>query len=557
MSKKTWLILVLALAFLCTFAVLCGTVGYWALQKGRSAEGPGLSKGVEFPLVPPASGEPVSLGTLRLAGDLPPTLDPAMVQDSTSAEYIVHLFSGLVTLDADLEIVPDLAERWEVDGTGRLYTFYLDPQATFHNGRPILAEDVIYSIERACDPALGSPVAPSYLDDIVGVAEYVQGRVEHIAGLKAPAAHTVQIEIDAPKAFFLAKLTYPTSFVVDREQIEREGESWMRQPNGSGPFRLESISRERIVLVRNAAYHKGAPALRRVEFIIDGGLPITMYENGELDLVGVAPSEIERVLDPYNPLHNEHRVAPELSVQYIGLNVDKPPFDDPLVRQALARAIDREKLADLVLKGTARPALGILPPGMPGFNEALVGLSYDPEQARALLARSRYGAPGAMPEIRLAVSGTSGHMPPMTGAVVAMLKENLGLEVLVEQVEWADFLRDMNEHRYQAFSAGWVADYPDPQNFLDILFHSRSAQNHTGYANAEVDRLLELARVEEDVDARLEYYRQAEQKIVLDAPWIPLTHGLNHILVKPYVQGYRASAGLYPWLADISLKSEK
>ncbi|MFH1086562.1 MAG: ABC transporter substrate-binding protein, partial [Chloroflexota bacterium] len=133
------------------------------------------------------------------------------------------------------------------------------------------------------------------------------------------------------------------------------------------------------------------------------------------------------------------------------------------------------------------------------------------------------------------------------------IEENLGVQVTVEQVEWAYFLRDLNEGRYQMFSSGWIADYPDSQNFLDLLFHSQSSQNHSGYGNPEVDRLLEQARVEADPAQRTALYRQAEQLIIQDAPWIPLTHGVSFALVKPGVQGYHAGAGLYPWLVDISL----
>jgi ABC-type oligopeptide transport system substrate-binding subunit len=392
-------------------------------------------------------------------------------------------------------------------------------------------------------------VAASYLDDIVGVPEYAKGQAQHIAGIKALDERTLQVTIDAPKAYFLAKLTYPTAFVVDKTQVESQGDNWLRKPNGSGPFVLESLSRERIVLVRNEHYYGKRPILARVEYILSGGLPITMYENDQLDIVEVSPAEIERVSDPGNPLYAEHRVEPQLSVQYLGLNVDAPPFDDPAVRQAFAQAIDKNKLADLVLKNTALPAVGILPPGMPDYDQNLVGLPYDPVRARQLLASSKY-AP-AMPQVVLAVSGTSGHMDSVTRAILSMIESNLGITVTVEQVEWSYFLRDMNERRYQIYSAGWIGDYPDSQNFLDVLFHSQSSQNHMGYHNREADQLLEQARVEQDPAKRTTLYRQAERIIVNEAPWIPLTHGIQYTLVKPYVKGFRASAAIYPWLRDI------
>jgi oligopeptide transport system substrate-binding protein len=224
------------------------------------------------------------------------------------------------------------------------------------------------------------------------------------------------------------------------------------------------------------------------------------------------------------------------------------------VRQAFAHAIDRAKLAELVLQGTASAAVGILPPGMPDYDPSLKGLAYDPERARELLAGSRYGSPGQMPRLALAVSGTSAHLAPITRALLAMLEENLGLEITVEQVEWPYFLRDLNQRRYQMFTSGWIADYPDSQNFLDLLFHSSSTQNHMGYRDVEVDRLLEQARVQADAAQRTALYREAEKRIVEGVPWVPLTHGVSFVLIKPYIEGFSSSAGLYPWLLDVSVR---
>jgi len=302
------------------------------------------------------------------------------------------------------------------------------------------------------------------------------------------------------------------------------------------------------VLERNERFYGQIPSLAQVEFIMGGGTPMTMYENDQIDIVGVPPNEIERVLDPSNPLSAEFHKESELSVQYLALTITRPPFKDVVVRQAFAMAIDREKLADLVLQGTASAAKGILPPTMPGFDPTLEGLAYNPIKARELLASSYYGAPGAMPEVVLTVSGTSGHMDG-----VYMLETNLGISITVEQVAWSDFLNDMNRQVYQIYSSGWIADYPDPQNFLDIQFHSKSQQNRLGYANPQVDQLLEQARTASSSEERYHLYHQAERLIVNDAAWIPLTHGVDYALVKPYVHGYQSTSSIYPWLKDISI----
>lgn len=557
MTRKTWLIILFALLVLCVLATTCGLGAYLASEYLRATPDvtPQASgSAAPRPTTRPAEEGASPSGTLRLSGGTPPTLDPALVQDSTSAEYVVHLFSGLVTLDQDLEVVPDLAARWDLSEDGRTYTFHLRPDATFQDGRALTAEDVAYSIERACSPETGSPVAGSYLDDIVGATARTRGEAEFVTGVVVVDDHTLRITVDAPKAYFLAKLTYPVAFVVDRQQIEADGAGWVRQPNGSGPFVLASMSRELIALEANERYYGVAPSVRRVEYVLSGGQPLAMYENDELDIAQVSPAEIERVTDPENPLSRELVTGSEPSVQYLGFSVAMPPFDDRAVRQAFAHAIDRAKIADLVLRGTATEAKGILPPAMPDFDPTLEGLAYDPERARALLASSRYGAEGAMPPIVLTVSGTSGYLSSIDRAILSMLEENLGIEATVEQVEWGYFLRDLNERRYPFFSAGWIGDYPDSQNFLDLLFHSGSSQNHTGYSNPEVDGLLEQARVETDPERRTALYREAERLIVADAPWVPLTHGAVNVLVKPHVRGYRATGAISPWLHHVALE---
>jgi oligopeptide transport system substrate-binding protein len=539
----------IALFLLCALSVCCvGSVTLLLPRTDRVVSLPEIAP-VERLIVAPRAG-----GTLRLPGNLPPTLDPATVQDVTSAEYIVHLFSGLVSLNAELDVVPDLATHWDVLEDGRVYLFHLREDAVFRDGTPITAEDVQYSLERACSPELGSPVALDYLGDIVGAEALFRGEAEYLSGLEVIDPHTLRIDIDAPKAYFLAKLTYPTAYVVDHRQIEREGERWMLQPNGSGPFMLTDLSRDRIVLQRNERYYGDLPALERVIFELGGGLPITMYENDQLDITWVPANELDRVLDPHHPLSRDVQIASELSTQYLAMHAGQPPFDDPAVRRAILHAIDRDLLAELVLNNSVEAARGILPPALipAGDDPATEIMVYDPALAREMLASSSY-AGDAMPPLVLTIVGTSGHLGGVPRAVVAMLEENLGLEVLVEQVEWGDFLQDLNRERYGMFLSGWIADYPDPQNFLDLLFHSASGQNHTGYRNAEVDALLEQARIEPDEDRRAALYQEAELLILGDAPWVPLAHGVSYSLVKPWVQGYEASSGLFPWLREIHL----
>ncbi len=492
---------------------------------------------------------PGKANTLTMLGADPPTLDPHLTTDATSASYIVEVFSGLVTFNKDLQIVPDLAERWDVSPDGKTYTFYLRKNAKFHNGKQVTARDFKYSIERAADPRTQSTVADTYLGDIVGVKEMLSGQARQVRGVRVVDDYTLQVEIDAPKVYFLAKLTYPTAFVVDKENVE-SGRNWMFRPNGTGPFKLrEWRVGERIVLERNENYYLGAPKLERAIFILSGGSAMTMYENNEVDVTGVGIDDIERVLDPNSPLRNELVVVNSFSVGYIGFNVTKPPFDDPKVRQALNHAIDKEKLAEVVLRKFVDPAYGILPPGFPGHNPNLKGLRFDPQRAKQLLAESKYGT--NLPPITLTIPGTAGNPPRTTSAIIEMWRQNLGIEVRVQQVEWATFLDDLKKYKYQAFELGWIADYPDPQNFLDVLFHSQSLDNTTRYSNPEVDRLLEQARTEADPQRRIQLYQRAEELIVQDAPWVPLTFGKEYVLVKRWVKNYVVSPIIIPVLKDV------
>jgi ABC-type oligopeptide transport system substrate-binding subunit len=178
-------------------------------------------------------------------------------------------------------------------------------------------------------------------------------------------------------------------------------------------------------------------------------------------------------------------------------------------------------------------AKGILPPGMPGYNEKVEGLACEPSKAAEFLKKSSYGSAENLPPITLSVSGES----LVAEALVRMYKDKLGVEVEIEQMPWDLFLKEVNRHNLQMFILGWSADYPDPHNFLDIHFHSQSPGNNTGYSNPEVDKLLEEARVEKEHGKRMALYQKAEELILKDAPWVPLFHGIDYILVKPYVRG--------------------
>ena len=499
------------------------------------------------------TGGRIDGGTLIRQMNDPPTMDPHLTTDATSATIIVEVFGGLVTIDTDLNIVPDLAETYETSPDGRIFTFRLRRDAKFHDGKSVTAQDVKWSLDRALDPLTAAPLVEEYLGDIMGAKERLRGDATEVSGVRVIDDYTLEITIDAPKSYFLAKLTYPTAFVLDRENVE-SSRRWFRSPNGTGPFRLSEYEPgERLVLARNENYHLGPPFLEKVHFILSGGTSMLMYENDEIHVTGVGLADLDLVLDRTHPLNPQlEQAPPSFSTSYIGMNVNDPPFDDPKVRQALNYAIDKEAIARDVLAGLVIPAKGILPPQFPGYNPNLKGYSYDPEKARQLLAESKYG-PSLEKFDKPIILTTAGSFGSSVGldmeVILEMWRQNLGINVETLQTEFATYLQDLIRRRFEMFEIGWIADYPDPENFLDLLFHGESSNNHTEYNNLKVNDLLERARVEPRTEVRYELYHQAEEIIVNEAPWIPLWHsGEQYVLVKPYVHDYKLTQLIIPKL---------
>ena len=246
-------------------------------------------------------GTPVEGGVLKLLGSDPPTLDPHQTGDSTSARYILEVFGGLLTIDPESAVAPDLAESWEISPDGRSYTFRLNPSATFHDGRKVTAADFQWSMERAADPATESPAVDTFLGDIVGTMDKLNGELDSISGISVIDDETLRLEIDAPKSYFLSKMTYPTTFVVDQANVET-GREWVKSPNGTGPFVLADYEPGVLMrLERFDRYHLGPAMLDAVEFNLAGGNGLLMYENDELHWGRVGRSGAGTIPGPRQP----------------------------------------------------------------------------------------------------------------------------------------------------------------------------------------------------------------------------------------------------------------
>ena len=513
----------------------------------QAAIAPGLQDKEDAPPVANESG-PATGGVFNTLWSDPPTMDPHLVTDGTSYGIVIEVFSGLVRLGADTSnpFEPDLAESWSVLEGGTVYEFKLRNDLKFSNGDPVTAQDFKWSFERAAHPDTASTVAEEFLGDIVGIQDIVDGNASSASGIEVVDERTLRLTIDAPKAYFIAKLTYPTAFVLNKNNVESLGRNWSDEPVSTGPFILKEYRiGQRIRLARNDNFWDRTAYLDEVVFNLAGGVSMAMYENDEIDITSVGLADLERVQDPTEEINKDLvEVPPNFAVSYVGFNTNEAPFDDANFRQALNHAVDKQLIADQVFSNLVKPAYGIIPPGFPGYSAEIKGLEFDAQLAKDLLAQSAYADPATRPRIVLTVPGTGGS-PGLTTEVVAdMWRQNLGIEIEIQQVEWATYIQDLHRGRLQAWSGlSWQADYPDPQTFIDVLFRSTSAINYGGYANDQVDQYVVDAQTEQDATKRVEYYNNAEQIVISDAAWLPLWWGVDSkALVKPWVKDFQFSS---------------
>ncbi|MCA1666549.1 MAG: peptide ABC transporter substrate-binding protein [Thermomicrobia bacterium] len=492
---------------------------------------------------PGAKPTPKGAQTLTLAGpeQLPATLDPALIRDSGTAFIARQVFRGLVRLDDALNVVPDVAADYQKSTDGRSYTFFLRATAKFQNGRAITADDVAFSLRRACDPSTAADGQPQNLpaaaglNDVLGCLDRINGRTSDVAGVRVLDPLTIMLVLDAPKASFLQKLTLPDAAIVDRNDLAR-GPLWSTQPNGTGPFRITGWKADAITFARFDQFYDQVATLDTVTILIGARAanPVNLYDGNKLDVAPVPVQTVDRVSSASSPVKNELRVIPMLSTTFIGVNVKAAPVNSFNVRAALVRTIDRQKVTDVMLDGNVILAQGIVPPAIPGGKWDATIPVLDGKTATSLLPPA---TAKTLPPIAFGTGGSN------LGAMVKTVAErDLGVQVDVEQSPGGDYLSELDAHTYGLFAVTWVAQYPDAQDFLDVLFHSGSPRNYSNYSNPNVDALLDQASVEQDAAKRAALYQQAQQQILDDVAIIPLYHGTDYELVKPSVKGLTITA---------------
>jgi ABC-type oligopeptide transport system substrate-binding subunit len=277
---------------------------------------------------------------------------------------------------------------------------------------------------------------------------------------------------------------------------------------------------------------------------------LQQYEVGGLDVAGVGIDDLERVTDRNNPLSNELQSVPDMSVTYLGFNIKQKPFDDPKVREALSRVIDRQKIARVMFQERVRQAGGFVPPDVAGYEPPdTADLGYNVTRARELLAESTYKGAENLPKLRLYSAGDA--LGPL---IKDVLSTTLEIDIEVHQVEWSDYLDGLDRGDYPMFTLTWISDYPDPAGILDSLFRSGSPGNHFGYKNPDVDAALDTAASEQNSKKRLADYAQIEDTVLRDFPAVPLYYSVDYELVKPYVKGLQITPMGILSLKDVTIE---
>jgi len=477
----------------------------------------------------------------------PETLDPAKASDTASDRVIRQMFSGLVEITPELDVVPDVARSWEMLEGGRKYIFHLRDDVRWSDGTPVTAADFEYAWKRVLDPSTQSPVAGFLLYDVAGARAYHQGEVSdpQRIGVRAVNDVTLIVELEHPTGHFLQLLGCTVCFPVPRHVVEVHGDTWTEGKNlvTNGPFRLEAWKKgESMILIRNPEYHgRFTGNLERVELSyllsMEWSALLERYEAGGLDVLNIAFFPLAEMNRMRQRHAGEYVSLPKLSVWSLVCDVSRPPFHDRRVRQAFALAVDKERLMGEVMMDWGWPATGgLVPAGMPGHS-AGIGLPYDPQRARQLLAEAGYPGGRGFPPVDLWVPRSPLSSVPCE-YVQAQWRENLGVNISWEEIEpetWPERERERPPHLCWR---GWTADYPDPDSLL------RDYIEVIGWRNEAYERLIQEARRLMDQAERMRLYAQADKILVEEAAIIPMTYSRSHLLLKPWVTRYPMSASL-------------
>ena len=466
------------------------------------------------------------------------TLDPTLLGDEQSAALVDQLFSGLVELRGALDIVPHVARSWEVLDNGRRYIFHLHDDFLWTDNQPVTAMDFEYAWKRVLDPKIASPAA-SWLYDIRGAKAFHQGENPDPddVGVKAIDERTLSIELEAPTSYFLHLTAFSITYPVPSHVVEKYGEKWTDPKHfvTNGPFILDHLQPgKRILLKRNPNYRGQFDGnLLEVQLLVstDWEENYGRYERGELDILGGIPaSELERVRQRYA---NDYITGPFPATTYLGLNSNLPPLNDGRVRRAIAYAVDRDHLANVILRGSSNPATGgFIPPGVPGYTPN-IALPHDAMLGRQLVEEAGFSNDQKFPVLQM-YSSDFPFYRAITEAIQAQIEEVLGIEIEITYLNFPYILDAITQDKPHIFAMGWNATYPDPDDFLRIATRTLIQPNW----NESYDKLVDDARRISDQSKRMKLYEEAEKILVEEVTIPPLLYARFHLFVKSWVKKF-------------------
>ncbi|MDD5557329.1 MAG: peptide ABC transporter substrate-binding protein [bacterium] len=454
------------------------------------------------------------------------TLDPALMTGQPEHRIASAIFEGLTARGpTGTEIVPGVAESWTVSDDGLRYAFRLR-DCVWSDGSPVTSADFVYAWRRVLDPGMGAAYYAYQLFYVKGAEEYNAGLIDDfsLVGVRAPDERTLEVELREPTPFFLYLTSFYTLFPVNRSCVERHGDLWTRPERivTNGPFLLaEWIPSRRIRLVRNPRYwDSGNVRLEVVDALPteNQSTAFNLYMTGAADWVDGAGIPLHLV-DLLSARPDFHRTT-ILVTYFYRFNVTRHPFTDARVRRAFNLATDKRRIVEKILRAGQEPAATLVPPGMPGYAPP-EGPGYDPAEARRLLAEAGYPGGRGFPRVSILFNTSEAHSQ-IAVEMQSIWRENLGVRVDLENQEWGTYLNTESRLDYWISRAGWVADYPDPNTFLD-MFVTGGGNNRTGWGDPRYDDLIRQASGERDTRRRMELFREAERILVVEeTPIMPI-----------------------------------
>ena len=500
--------------------------------------------------VAPVAAQPAGTLVVGLVAE-PVNLDPPQVTDLNSNRVGRRIVETLVTFpEESTQIVPGLAESWTISKDGLQYTFKLRRGITFHDGTPLNAEAVKFSIERQINPN-----HPAYKLGKYPFANFFFGNVKAVEVL---SEERVAFLLNEARASFIAVLAQGAASIVSPTAVMKWGPDYPTHPVGTGPFRFASWDRgQRVVLEKNPTYWKYPVKVERVIYrpIVEDQARLTELLTGTLDVIVGVPADFVSQLEQNAKITLLKQVGAH--VWYLGMNNQKKPFDDKRVRQALNYAVNKDAIVKDVLKGTGAASRGPVLPGTWGADPALKPYPYDPERAKKLLAEAGYPS-GFSTTLWVPESGSGMQAPVAMSTVMQSNLKAVGVNVSLQTMEWGAYLAKLRTKEQELFALSWMAGTEDPDMVMYPLLHSSQwtpvGPNRALYKNARFDALLQQARLTTDQAKRAQLYREAQRVLVDDAPWVFVDHEIQIAALSKRVQGFKLHPSFDLRVETISLK---